>query len=310
MPRGRRITTLLLPLLLNTALVLAGAAVAGCGASSAESPAEVPNPLRVGLVPNVAPDEQRARYEPFRAYLADRLAVDVELVVATDYAGVVVALVNGQVDLAYVGGLTYAQARTQAPVEPLVTEVDEATGTEFYHAAVVVPADSPHQSTADVVEAGGTFAFGDVSSTSGSLYPRQMVIDAGAQCQPRDLSACPPLRSVVFTGGHDAAAQAVLQGSADAAGVELRILRRLEAEGAVPAGALRPVETREVIGYPWVARAGLSEPARAELVHVFTGIDDPELLSLLRAVRYTPVTAADYQELEQAAQQLGLLTAG
>jgi phosphonate transport system substrate-binding protein len=193
-------------------------------------------------------------------------------------------------------------------VTPLVTEIDVETGTPKYLSAVVVRADAPHRTVKDLVAAGGKFAFGDPSSTSGSLYPRLMLVEAGARCEKADLTRCPPLASVVFTGGHDAAAQAVVNGSVDAAGLELRILHRLERQGSVKSGALRVVESREVMGYPWVARDGLSEPARASIVDAFTAITDPKLLELMRAKGYAPATADDYREVRDAATRLGLLT--
>lgn len=283
---------------------------AACSSPEDTGAGGLPETLQVGIIPNISPDDQRARYEPFRAYLEEELGVDVELFVATDYAGVVVALVSGEVDVAYVGGLTYAQARAQSEVVPLVTEQDRETGTKHYLSAIVVPDDSPYRTTADVVDGGASFAFGDPSSTSGSLYPRAMLRDAGADCDATDLSSCPPLESVVFTGGHDASAQAVLNGSADAGGLELRILHRLEEEGTVPEGALRVVETREVVGYPWVAREGLTQTAEDAIADAFVGMTDPELLQLMRAEEYLRVSEADYEELRTLADELGLLTLG
>jgi phosphonate transport system substrate-binding protein len=284
--------------------------VVACGSPEDTGVGGLPGTLQVGIIPNISPDDQRALYEPFRSHLEAELGVDVELFVATDYAGVVVALISGRVDIAYVGGLTYAQAREQAKVVPLVTEQDRETGTDRYLSAIVVRADAPYRTTQDVVAGGATFAFGDPSSTSGSLYPRAMLRDAGARCDTTDLSACPPLESVVFTGGHDAAAQAVLNGSADAAGLELRILHRLEDQGSVPPGALRVIETREVMGYPWVAREGLTQQACDTIRDAFTAITDESLLELMRAERYLPVYGTDYEEILDLADELGLLTSG
>jgi phosphonate transport system substrate-binding protein len=122
------------------------------------------------------------------------------------------------------------------------------------------------------------------------------------------MAKCPPLKSVAFTGGHDAAAQAVVNGSADAAGLELRILRRLEKQGTVPPAALKIIETRQVMGYPWVAREGLTQTARERVVAAFTEISDAQLLALMRAKSYTAVAQADYTALEEKAASLGLLT--
>jgi phosphonate transport system substrate-binding protein len=293
----------------TVATLTALATLAACGSDGDGDLTEdgLPATLRVGLIPNIAPEEQQARYEPFGDHLEEQLGVDVELFVASDYAGVVAALAGERIDLAYLGGLTYVQAEQQVPLTPLVTEVDEQTGTTRYISAIVVPDDSPYQDIDDLIAGGGTFAFGDVSSTSGSLYPRIMLTDAGVDCDQQRVDQCPPLERVYFTGGHDAAALAVVGGDADAAGLELRILRRMEREGTVAEGALRVIAQREVEGYPWVMRTALGEPAAARLTEAFLAIEDPDLLDLLRAQRYESVTATDYDEIRDRAPGLGLL---
>ncbi len=289
----------LLPLLLALAVLLPA-----CGGPASGS---APAPLRVGIIPNIAPDTQRAVYAPFGAELSRSLGRPVELFVATNYAGVVTALAAGRVDVAYLGGLTYAEAERQVPLTPLVTEVDRETGTPRYLSAVVVPAVSAARTARDVVAEGGAFAFGDPSSTSGSLYPRLMLQRAGARCSTTALDSCPPLSSVRFTGGHDATALAVVGGRADAGGLELRVLHRLERQGVVPRGALRVVETAEVMGYPWVGRTALGEPTLDAVRSAFLALTDPALLDLLRAQAYVPVAPADYDEVRREAARLGLL---
>lgn len=291
--------------------VLALLSACGDGSRDQANPGEggAPDPLVVGLVPNIAPDEQRARYQPLEEHLEEALGVDVQLFVAADYAGVVGAMAADRLDLAYFGGVTYVQAEQQVDITPLVTEVDRETGTSRYISAIVVREDSPHETLDDLLDAGARFAMGDVASTSGSLYPRIMLVDAGAQCDTRQLTVCPPLEAIDFTGGHDAAAQAVLSGRADAAGVERRILNRLVRDGEVPEGALRIVEEHEVQGYPWVARAALGQEAHEAITEAFLAIDDPELLDLLRAESYTPVGPDDYDEIRERAQELGIIEA-
>lgn len=70
-----------------------------------------------------------------------------------------------------------ARPKQRAKIHPIVTEIDEETQTSKYYSLIIVPADSLVQSTAELK--GKVFAFGDVSSTSGSLYPRFMLDKAG-----------------------------------------------------------------------------------------------------------------------------------
>lgn len=275
--------------------------VSGCGQSPSQSQRTQEtsqSTVRVGLVPNQAPDKIKAQYEPFRQYLSNTLGMPVELFVASDYAGVVEAMANDKLDLAYFGGLTYAQAKQRAKIHPIVTEIDEETQTSKYYSLIIVPADSPVQSTADLK--GRVFAFGDISSTSGSLYPRFMLDKAGITV-PDDLE------NVVYSGGHDATAQAVQNGTVDAGGIEGRILNRLIENKTVDASKIRIIDKHLVEGYPWVVRDSLDKSLEEKIVNSFLEMKDPELLTLMRAKRYTQVTDANYTELEKEANRLGFI---
>ncbi|GAA3772823.1 phosphate/phosphite/phosphonate ABC transporter substrate-binding protein [Streptomyces chiangmaiensis] len=290
--------------------LMAAAACSTAGASTGTNNQGVPGKLRVGIIPNVAPDTQSAKYEPLRKYLSKKLDTDVELFVATDYAGVVTALAAKKIDMAYLGGLTYVQAAEQVDVTPLVTDTDKETGTKEYLSGIVVRSDSPYKSVKDVLDAKGKFAFGDVSSTSGSLYPRVMLDAAGAKCSTTTVDKCPPLSKVTFTGGHDATAQAVANGSVDAGGLEVRIMHRLERDGTIPKGKLKVIETEKVMGYPWVMRSALGDKAAKSITAAFLDMKDPDLLDLMATTGYQRVTETDYAQVKKHAEELGLLTTG
>lgn len=297
------------PLAAIAALALLVAIAAGCSQTSKTEKKETsakpeyytPQKLRVGLIPNIAPDKQKAKYESFGAYLEKELGVPVELYVATNYAGVVQAMVAGKLDLAYFGGLTYAQALEQTELEPIVTEIDKETGTTEYYSLIITKADSGIEKLSDLE--GKSFAFGDPSSTSGSLYPRLMLVDAGYDWK-NDFK---PLKQVIYTGGHDATAQAVATGKVDAGGIEGRILAKLIKEGKVDGSALKTIEKRLVQGYPWCVPSKLDPAFRKKLVSAFEGIEDPVLLDLMRAKRYVEVGPKDYEEIRAQAKEIGLV---
>jgi phosphonate transport system substrate-binding protein len=257
-----------------------------------------PTTFRVGLIPNIAPDRQRALYQPFGSYLGDTLGIGVELFVATDYAGVVEAMASDKIDLAYFGGLTYVQAEQRAQLQPIVTEIDRETSTVKYYSALITRDDSDIQTAADI--AGRKFAFGDIGSTSGSLYPRIMLDRAGIG----DFTN-PGL--FVYTGGHDATTLAVFNGTVDAGGVEKRVMQRLIDAGTVDGSQIRIIEQNLVQGYPWCIRSAFSPEFVEEVTSAFEAITDAELLRLMRAESYARVTASDYDETRQEARRVGLL---
>ena len=270
----------------------------GCGEAGGAS-ASGDEPLQVGLIPNENPEEVEAQYQPLEDYLKKELGREVELSVPTTYNAVVEAMVSGELDLAYFGGLTYVQARQRAEVHPLFTEINPRTGTTKYRSVIIVPADSDIQEVEDIE--GKTFAFGSVSSTSGSLYPAIMLDEAGIDYRT-------DLEETIYTGGHDATAQAVANGRVAAGGLEDRILYDLIEEGVIDKSKIRVIKKSAPIeGYPWVVRDALSDKTEKELTDAFLNIEDPELLDLLRAEDYARVQASDYDYVEEQARKLDLL---
>ena len=290
-----RLSTLILITVAAIALTGCGGGSGGGGGGSASGD----EPLRVGLIPNENPEEVEAQYQPLEDYLKKELGREVELSVPTTYNAVVEAMVSGELDLAYFGGLTYVQARQRADVHPLFTEVNPRTGTTKYRSVIIVPADSDVKKVEDLE--GEDFAFGSVSSTSGSLYPSIMLNQAGIDYRT-------DLGEVVYTGGHDTTAQAVANGRVAAGGLEDRILYDLQEEGIIEKGTVRVIEKSDPIeGYPWVVRDALSDKDEQALTDAFLGIEDSELLDLLRAEDYQRVQASDYDYVEKQARKLDLL---
>lgn len=289
------------------ALLLVG--LAGCGGGGASEQGgseqggsgggEAEEPLRVGLIPNQNPEEVEAQYQPLEDYLNEELGREVTVSVPTTYNAVVEAMVSGELDLAYFGGLTYVQARQRADVHPLFTEINPETGTTKYRSLIIAPADGDVRTVEDIE--GKSFAFGSVSSTSGSLYPSIMLQEAGIDYRT-------DLGETLYTNGHDATALAVANGQVDAGGLEDRILKGLVRDGLVEEDSYRVIEESEPIeGYPWVVRDDLPDEDEQALTEAFLAIEDPELLDLLRAEGYEKVQASDYDYVEKKARELGLL---
>lgn len=282
-------------------IVVLALALVGCGGGSGGGggSASDEEPLRVGLIPNENPEEVEAQYQPLEDYLREKTGREVELSVPTTYNGVVEAMVSGELDLAYFGGLTYAQARQRADVHPLFTEVNPRTGTTKYRSVIIVPADSGVRNVEDL--RGEDFAFGSVSSTSGSLYPSIMLDQAGIDYRT-------DLGEIIYTGGHDTTAQAVANGRVAAGGLEDRILYDLQEEGIIEKNAVRVIqESAPIEGYPWVVRDDLSAEDERALVDAYLNIEDPDILDLLRAEDYRRVQAGDYDYVEEQARRLDLL---
>ncbi|MGZ5713426.1 MAG: phosphate/phosphite/phosphonate ABC transporter substrate-binding protein, partial [Caldimonas sp.] len=155
-------------------LLAASALLAGL-ATAPPAPAQLPGVLRVSAIPDETPTELQRKFRPLGDYLKKETGLEVLFIPVTDYAAVVEGLATNKLDLAWLGGFTYVQARirTGGGVVPIVQRAEDAKFTSRF----IVPASSTAKTLADLK--GKTFAFGSPSSTSGSLMPRYYLLQAG-----------------------------------------------------------------------------------------------------------------------------------
>ena len=131
--------------------------------------------LRVSAIPDEAPTELQRKFAPLGKYLEAQTGMKVVFTPVTDYAAVVESLATKKIDLAWLGGFTFVQAkiRTNGTAIPIAQREEDARFTSKF-----ITADPNIKTVADLK--GKTFAFGAPSSTSGSLMPRFFLQQANA----------------------------------------------------------------------------------------------------------------------------------
>ena len=163
--------------MLNRPLTLVASVVLSLSAAFTHA-AEV---LRVSAIPDEAPTALLRKFKPLGAYLELQLGMPVKFVPGADYAAGVESRASDRIDLAWLGGFTFVQLHLKdAEARPLVQREQDRVFTSKF-----VTADPKVQSLADLK--GKTFAFGSISSTSGSLMPRYFMQLVGV-VQPHQLA--------------------------------------------------------------------------------------------------------------------------
>jgi len=256
-------------------------------------------PLRVSMIPTTDPGKATREMQPLVDYLSRKTSGPVQMTVPTNYAAVVEALVNDQVDIAHLGGFTYVQSSKRAGVKPLAQRDRDRN----FHSQFVTQPGSPIQSLSDLK--GRSFAFGDVNSTSGHLMPeyfmRENKVDPEA------------IAKAIYTGGHDATLLAVANGKVEAGALDEAVFQRMTSSGKVDPAKVRVFwTTPPFFDYVWVARKGLDAKVASAVQDAFLALDpaDPEqkqILESLSASKYLVANDGDYDKLRQAAVQAGLL---
>ena len=280
--------------------LLATAAVVA--ASLAPLPSLAQGMLRVSAIPDEAPTELQRKFKPLGDYLKQETGMDVQFIPVTDYAAVVEGLVTNKIDLAWLGGFTYVQARlrTNGGVVPLVQRAEDAKFTSRF----IVPVASTAKTLADLK--GKTFAFGAPSSTSGSLMPRYFLLQAGIDPE-RDF------KSVAFSGAHDATVAFVASGRAEAGVLNASVMDKLVESKNANAEKVRVLAvTPPYFDYNWTVRAGLDPALTSKLADAFLKLDPAkpamkEIMDLQRASRFIPTQNSNYDSIEQAARSAGLI---
>ena len=258
--------------------------------------------LRVSAIPDEAPTELQRKFKPLGDYLAKETGMQVQFTPVTDYAAVVEGLAARKIDLAWLGGFTFVQAklRTQGGAVPIVQRAED----EKFTSKFIVPAASPAKTLADLK--GKAFAFGSASSTSGHLMPRYFLLQQGIN-PDKDFQA------VAYSGAHDATVAFVASGRAEGGVLNASVMDKLVESGNPNAAKVRVLATTPpYYDYNWTVRPGLDATLTRKLTEAFLKLDptQPEhkdIMALQRASRFVPTRASNYDGIESAARSAGLL---
>src|SRR5262252_7751892 len=128
--------------------------------------------LRISMIPATDAGKMLRAAQPLVDYLEKKTGAKIVMTIPTNYAAVVEAMANDQVDIAHFGGFTFVQISARAGAKPLVQREQD----QKFHSLFITQAGSGINNLKDL--AGHTFAFGDVNSTSGHLMPEYFMRDA------------------------------------------------------------------------------------------------------------------------------------
>ena len=276
------------------------ALAAGFALSLSASLTQAAEVLRVSAIPDEAPTELLRKFKPLGAYLEQQLGMKVEFTPVADYPAVVEALATDRLDLAWLGGFTFVQVRLKTGnAIPLVQREQDAQFTSKF-----ITANPDVTSLADLK--GKTFAFGSVSSTSGSLMPRYFMLQDGIKPESH-------FSRVGYSGAHDATAAWVQAGKVDGGVLNASVWDKLVASGKVDSNKVKVFATTPTYyDYNWTVRGTLDPALAAKIKAAFLALDpaNPEhkaILDLQAASRFIETSPENYKGIEDAARAADLL---
>lgn len=281
-------------------LMLALAACTPAGVGDGEA-------LRFTAIPDHDARLLESRFAPVAAHLAATLGVAVEYVPMADYQGSVEAFKNGDVLLAWFGGLTGVQARAAVAGARAIAQGAVDPTFRSYFIAGSGSGISP-SATFPATLAGRSFTFGSESSTSGRLMPEHYIRTATGK-SPEEFFGSPNH----YSGSHDKTARLVEAGTFDAGALNYRTYDTMVVDGRLdPARCTIIWTTPDYPDYNWTAHpdlvgrygTGFTERLQAALVEM----DDPLLLNALgRPEGMIAARNEDFQALHELARGLGFV---
>lgn len=227
----KKIITLLLILLLAFTVVACAQDTPAAEEPAEETPAEEEpaeeepaaeyeeiDTLEVQLIPSRDAAVLDAQRGPLQAMLEEQLDMPVNVTVATDYVGLIEAMKSKQVHVGFLAPASYVLAADQGAAEVVVVstrydvddegnQLDDQPLVTSYRAQLLTGKDSGITKVEDLK--GKKIAIASFTSTSGFLYPANLLADNGIDVEA-DVEW-------FDAGGHDKAILAVLDGLADAA---------------------------------------------------------------------------------------------
>jgi len=259
------------------------------------------------LVFSAIPDQDetrlREKYAPVAAYLSTQVGIPVEYLHATSYADAVEHFKNGDVQLAWFGGLSGVQARAAVDGARAIAMGEADAAYVSYFIAHKDSGLGPGESFPHGI-AGKKFTFGSAQSTSGRLMPEHFIRDATGQSPTEFLG----VEALHFSVSHDKTAELVESGQFDAGALSFNVYDRRVEEGETDPNTCRVIWTTPPYpDYNFTVHPSVSDELVEKLQRAILEMTDEDLLAAFPRRKFIEANNEDFASIEELAVELGFL---
>lgn len=261
-----------------------------------------PPKILIGLIPEMNIFKQKQRFKLLGKYLSEKIGIPVEFTILSRYGNIIESFTTEKMDGAFFGSFTGALAIQKLGVVPLARPVN-LDNTSMYHGYILVRKDSGIKSVADM--RGKRMAFVEKATTAGYIFPLAWLRENGIEDVDKFFGES------FFTGSHDAAVIAVLDGKADVSAAKHSMYDRVKKDRpriekeliiiarspSVPSNGLCVRNTLD---------AGLQKKLKRALLNLGQDPTDEAVLAKFGALRFIETTIEDYQPVFDMAQKAGI----
>lgn len=275
--------------------------LSACSPSQPAAGTAVNGEIRFGLAPAEDSATVLTKFTPFIDYLGESTGMTIDPFVGADYTAVVAALNAGHLDAAWFGPSEYVLASQEVSggVEAFASAVQDE-GTVKYRTSFIVRTDSGIDGPEDFE--GATVAFTDPASTSGHVFGRYSLLEAGY-----DPDAM--FSQIIYSGSHDASLLSLINGQVEVAAISSRLLPGFIESGMADSDEITVVfESAEIPADPLVFRSDLPEEQKQKLRDSLLS-GDKEIATSLSGTGFAGFTGVDdssYDVVRNAYKAAGL----
>ena len=262
--------------------------------------------LSFSAIPDQNTTELIEKFEPLAKYLSEKLKVNVKYVPAKDYQASVEMFRNGDIQLAWFGGLTGVQARSSVKGARAIAQ---GKSDPNYYSYFIAHKDTGLSMSKDfpLGIAKLRFTFGSESSTSGRLMPEYFIrVKTGKS--PAEFFSEP----VGFSGSHDKTVELVESGQYQAGVVNYKVYDKRVESGKTNGDTVKVIwKTPFYADYNWTAHPDLEKRFGVGFIdrvqQALVGIEDPELLQALLRDRLIPAENSEFDGIARVAKDLNMI---
>ena len=287
-------------------IVCSGLALLFCVIAGGIAVAQEDQPVTIGLLPDENAEVLLSRFEPVRARLEKTLGRPVKvsipsLEVSYTYDDLVDQFVDGKIQVAYFGGLSFVRALSRTPTVPVAMRKKDTRFRSYF----IARSEKKVGSLEDLK--GRRFAFGSTSSTSGHLMPRYFLKENGIDPE-KDFDG--PSQ---FSGAHDKTIEWVVSGRVDAGVLNSAVFDRYLRERKIDPEQVEVVwVTPGYADYIWAAREDVPIEVREQIVEFFVNLtpginEDETVLRTLSAKYYVVPDLKKFDKLKKIATELKMI---
>ena len=270
--------------------------------SSCITPLQSQDKLIISSIPDETITELHKKFLPLTDYLQLKTKRKIEFLPVTDYSAAVEALSQRKVDMVWLGGLTYIQAkmRSNGNVEPIIQRIKDSVFTSVF----ITHVDNEINKIEDLKNK--SFSFGSPSSTSGHLMPRHFL-------EKQNINPEKDFTEIGYSGAHDATIFSVLSKKVSAGALNSLVWKKFVRENPKKVKKLKVFYiTPKYYDYNWTIRKDLSNELKESLVEAFLTLDynnpnHKKILDLQRATKYIKTNDSNYLNIYMAGKKTGLI---